>query len=361
MSSTNRLHGFNLSNFRQTIGFHYGRGKGHMLRYLVNRFRWHAYPRKHIVAKYPPHVDFELCGACNMRCPMCYTVTDAFKTVLKDMMIRAPKGLMDFNLYKRLVDECAEGEVYSIRLSWRGEPTMHPHFMDAVRYAKERGIPEVSSLTNALKLTPDMFEELVDLQMDWLTISFDGMGETYNQIRKPAKFDEAVEKIQKFHEIKKQKRSRKPVVRIQTVWPAIKDNPQAFYDLFTPMVDHVCYIPLLDYLHKDEEIEYIEDFSCPVVFQRLAIAANGIAYQCINDELGQHPVGDTNTQSIYEIWHGKGMEEIRQIHLSHEGYKQRAACKKCYYPRKTETYEEKIGDRTVKMEQLSRRSQQIGT
>ena len=38
----------------------------------------------------------------------------------------------------------------------------------------------------------DEFEELIDLGLDWLTISFDGIGETYNKIRAPLTFEDAV-------------------------------------------------------------------------------------------------------------------------------------------------------------------------
>ena len=75
--------------------------------------------------------------------------------------------------------------------------------------------------------------------LDWLTISFDGMGETYERIRKPAKFDEAVEKIRQYDAIKKRLGTQKPVVKIQTVWPAISEDPQPFYDLFEPISDQV--------------------------------------------------------------------------------------------------------------------------
>jgi wyosine [tRNA(Phe)-imidazoG37] synthetase (radical SAM superfamily) len=55
---------------------------------------------------------------------------------------------MDFELYKKGIDECAENELYSIRLSWRGESTLNPKLVDMIAYAKKRGIKEVSFITN---------------------------------------------------------------------------------------------------------------------------------------------------------------------------------------------------------------------
>ena len=41
--------------------------------------------------------------------------------------------------------------------------------------------------------------------LDWLTISVDGVGDEYNKIRAPAKFDDLIEKLKKFKKIKEKK------------------------------------------------------------------------------------------------------------------------------------------------------------
>jgi len=335
------------------LRFHWNRGKGHRLRYLWNRVRWHLYPQLGWAGTYPDHVDLELSSACNMKCPMCYTVTDAFKTGV-------PHRNLDYALFRKIIDELAAHRVYSIRLSWRGEPTLNPHFMDCVRYAKQRGIREVDSLSNALWLTPEMFEELVELQMDWLTISFDGVGATYERIRAPAKFDEMVAKIRAFHEIKQRKGSVKPVVRIQGIWPAIQDNPEAYFDTFEPIADEVSVNTLLDYLHHDQAIQYIPRFTCPVPFQRLVIGSDGRAFMCINDELGRESIGDARTQSVREIWNGEPMRKVRQAHRRCQGTQTFAPCRDCYQPRQTVKVPYTMGRRTVYLDELVGRPQVVG-
>ena len=342
------------SGFWKRSLFHYKRGKGHFIPYIWNRVRWHIFPRLHLAGSYPDHVDLELSSSCNMVCPMCYTVTELFKR-------EVPHRSMDFDLFRKVVDELASNNVYSIRLSWRGEPTLNKHFMDCVRYAKQRGIREVDSLTNALRLTPAMFEELVDMQMNWLTISFDGTGETYEEIRKPAKFHEMVAKISEFSEIKKRKRSDKPVVRIQGVWPAIAENPEAYFDTFEPIVDEVSVNALLDYLHNDQDIQYIPNFTCPVPFQRMVIGSDGRVFMCINDELGREPVGDVNYQSVYDVWNGEPMERIRNIHVEQKGYEILDPCKDCYQPREIVQVPHRVGNRIIYLDDLVGRSQLVGS
>ncbi|MBI3969360.1 MAG: SPASM domain-containing protein [Chloroflexi bacterium] len=341
------------SGLKKRLLFHYKRGKGHLRRYMWNRVRWHVYPQFRQAGLYPDHVDIELSSVCNMVCPMCYTTTEPFKKLV-------PHKSLDFELFKKIVDDCARHGVYSIRLSWRGEPTLNRHFMDCIRYAKRRGVKEVDSLTNALRLTPAMFEELVDLQMDWLTISFDGTGATYEEIRKPAKFPEMVAKIREFHEIKKRKNSVKPVVRIQGVWPAIKEDPERYFETFEDIVDEVSVNDLLDYLHNDDDIQYVENFTCPVPFQRMVVGSDGRVFMCINDELGRNQVGDLNTQSIYEVWNGEGLRRVREAHIRHEGYHTFEPCKVCYQPRQTVPVPIQIGNRVITLDQLVGREQVVG-
>jgi radical SAM protein with 4Fe4S-binding SPASM domain len=338
---------------RARIRFHLGRGQGHLARYAWNRVRWNLFPRFHWAGRYPDHVDLELSAACNMTCPMCYTVTPQFKDSV-------PHINMDFGVFKKIVDELAAHRVYSIRLSWRGEPTLNAHFMDCVRYAKKQGIKEVDSLTNALRLTPEMFEELVDLQMDWLTVSFDGTGEVYNRIRKPAIYSEMLAKLQAFADIKARRGSRKPVVRVQGIWPAIAENPAEYFDALEPVADEVSVNTLLDYLHSDDDIEYIKNFVCPVPFQRLAIGSDGRAFMCINDEMGRVEVGNTKQESVYEIWNGKRLREVRETHQNHNGIHAYAPCRDCYQPRKTRKVAHTLGQRTIYLDELVGRPQVVG-
>jgi len=96
----------------------------------------------------------------------------------------------------------------------------------------------------------------MDAGLSWLTISIDGIGKTYESIRIPAKFNDIVAKIKKYKEIKDKRRSEKPVIKIQSIWPAIKDNAIEYYNIFHPYVDNIASNPLIDYLNMDEDIEY---------------------------------------------------------------------------------------------------------
>ena len=144
---------FTLETPEREAMFEKNRGSGVEQDYAENRKLWSEYAKKQHVSDYPLHVDIELASICNLRCPMCYTITEEFKQ-------KVNAKLMDFELFTKVVDECAAGGVYSIRLSFRGESFLHKRIVDCVKYAKEKGIKEVSTLTNGLKLDEDMFRDL---------------------------------------------------------------------------------------------------------------------------------------------------------------------------------------------------------
>ncbi|MEC8147394.1 MAG: radical SAM/SPASM domain-containing protein [Pseudomonadota bacterium] len=331
---------FTLETKEREKQFEKNRGYGVADEYKENRRLWTDCAKKQLVSDYPLHVDLELASICNLKCPMCYTISPEFKK-------KVNAKLMDYELFTNLIDECAMGGVYSIRLSFRGESFLHKRILDCVRYAKNKGIKEVSTLTNGVRLDEDMFEKLMEAGIDWITISFDGLGKTYEQIRSPAKYERAVEKIANYSKIKEKAGRVKPIIKIQSILPAIEDDPKSFYDVFAPISDMVSANPLIDFMASTKNSPKIENFSCPQIYQRLVIGADGLCMMCANDEEGQVIVGDANKQTIHEIWHGKEFSRVRAIHRQCAGTDKLNPCSECYLPLKTKESNVKIGGRSV--------------
>jgi radical SAM protein with 4Fe4S-binding SPASM domain len=307
--------------------FSWKRSDGHRMAYALNRMLyWYMYPKFHILSPFPKHIDIEISTLCNMRCPMCYTQTDVFRNNVK-------KEFMPFELFKKIIDEASQKRAFSVRLSLRGESFIHPHALEMARYAKKSKIKEVSSLTNLLALTPQAFEELVKMQFDWLTISFDGMGKTYEGIRAPATFEESYNKLKEFKAIKDKYRSTKPVIKIQTIWPAIENDPMEFYSAMSPYADQVASNPLQDNSGMID-YDYVEHMNCPMLYQRFVITASGKVILCANDDYQTTVVGDITNQSIYDVWHGSAYSRIRNLHKKFGGYKEIHCCRECNVTRK---------------------------
>ena len=232
-----------------------------------------------------------------------------------------------------------------------------------MQFAKQNGIKEVSTLTHGKKLLGNFLEKLIDAGIDWITVSADGMGEDYNKVRYPLKWEDTISRLKEIKELKEKLGLKKPVVKVQSVWPSIKNYPEEFYKELKPYTDLVAYNPLIDYLRKDSEsqIEYIENFSCPQLYQRVVVGSDGKVMLCSMDEEGDHIVGDANLQTIYEIWHGEKMSKAREMHSKKNGFKDIEICKRCCIPRKMEQNETaKIEDREISIYNYTNRAQKVG-
>jgi len=328
------------------------RGAGWEEEYAEYRSNWSRFATEQIVSEYPLLVDIELSSLCNLKCPMCYTITDEFKR-------QVDATRMEWNLYTRIIDEIG-GKVPAIRLSLRGEATLHKKFVEAVGYAKEHGIKEVSMLTHGGKLTPNYFRQIAEAGIDWITVSADGIGATYEEIRKPLKFANLLEKLKAIKSMKAANGWLRPVIKVQGIWPAIKENPQAYYDTFEPITDLVAFNPLIDYLGNDSHIEYLENFSCPQQYQRLVIGADGRVMKCSNDEENREVIGDLKTETVYQIWHGEKMQQVRELHKRPRGFMESAVCRRCYLPRLTQDEEATVGPCTFVVRNYVHRLQLVG-
>lgn len=307
---------------------------GQLGAHLVDRVKFRIFPKVDMVADFPSHLDVETASACQMRCPMCYTT----------YMDESLKGIMKYPLFTRIVNEAAQRGVYSIKLSWRGEPLMNKRIVDMVRYAKGKGIKEVAFLTNAEYLTAEMAEALVDAGLDWLSVSADGTGAIYNEIRRPAIFEETVARVAYMKQYRDRKGLKRPLLRVQSIMSAVENNPGEFKAAWAKVVDRMNVIAdeSRDFSRKD--LQWDRYFVCPKPWQRMTIAYDGRVHQCISDYGAKKIIGDVNESSLYDIWHGPRNEAVREAFRRHSYLEENEPCNLCSYGVITEPSELKGGE-----------------
>ena len=291
----------------------------HPLLFFKNRVEWYLYPNLKIVPPFPLHVDFEISSLCNLKCPMCYRPHRADTN----------DGLMNFDIYKKGIDECAKYGLYSIRLSWRGEPTLHPELAEMVSYAKTSGVKEVSFITNGFKLNEALSKKIVDAGLDYFSVSIDGINEKYEQIRYPSKFNETVDRLKAMRRLRDTDGKGYPRVRINSLWSAVKDTKQAYYGTFSPIVDFITINP--DYDHSLKKTEIDQNHICQYLYQRLTVMWDGTVPLCICDKSKEVILGKIGEDSLYDIWHGEKLNKLRKMQLSGR-VKEIAPCTKCQRP-----------------------------
>ena len=292
------------------------RAKGKLFSYLWFKFKWNYFPRFRCVAQFPMNVDIEVSSVCNLKCDHCF----------RQYMDIGENDLMPFDMYKQIVEECGAYGLFTLKFSMRGEPTCHPRLAEMVEYAKRKGIKEVWINTHGGNITEKSAVALMKAQPDWITVSFDGLGEMYESIRKPLKYEESLERL-KILRVCRDKYSPDTLLNVQTLWSAIKDNPGQYIDIMKSIVDRVAYNSDMNF----QEIMLVPDdsFVCPRLWQRLAITSKGDFLKCPSDFQKEEVMGNISDKTVKQIW-DEVQKSNRNKHLALRK-NESVICNKCHH------------------------------
>src|SRR5205085_1837346 len=125
-----------------------------------------------------------------------------------------------------------------------------------------------------------------------------------------------------------EKGSRKPLIRVQSIYSAIKHDPDGFRRIWDGVADSVNFIA--DQIRSFEEGKIVHNpfFQCPTPWQRMAVAYDGKVHQCISDYAGMNVMGDVNKKSLYDIWHDRPFQQLRRS-FNKFRYLDNSACRIC--------------------------------
>lgn len=275
---------------------------------------------------------------CNFKCKFCPTGNIE---LMKNTNGRN-FGAMDFNLYKKIIDDLQqfEGKVKVIRLYKDGEPLLNKHFSDMISYAKKSPkVDRVDTTTNASLLNKDLSLKIIEAGLDRINISIEGMNsEQYLDFSKvKLDFNKLVENIAFFYENKKQ---CEVIIKINGDI-LTEEQKQEFYNIFGEIADGVniesvmsCWPEFeLDGINVNMERgiygqEIKEVIVCPYVFYSMSINSTGLASACYLDWERKLIIGDANKETVKDIWNSKDMNDLRKLFLRKER-KSHPICKDC--------------------------------
>lgn len=296
-------------------------------KFLEYRRRWYEFPANFIVGTFPIHLDIETTNTCNLRCPFCartFKNRGSYK-----------KGFMHFSLFKRIIDEGAENGLCSLKLSFHGEPLLHPDITEMVAYAKKRGIIDVYFNTNATRLDENKINQLIDAGLDRISISFEGISkEIYERYRIGAKYELVVQNIKKLRRIRDSRNLRYPQIRIQSViFPELEKEFSKYVEFWQDIADEIAYIDTRSEKSGDKHRKVIANWACPFLWQRMIILWNGTVLPCpmhgIND-FSLMSLGNVKELSIKQMWKGDKFSQYRRLHSLGRAH-ELEACDRCSY------------------------------
>lgn len=287
--------------------------------YWEYRDKWVEYPKNHTVGYFPLNLDIEITNACNLKCTMCPRTDMVKKGTFWEM------GRVEFDTYKRLIDEGISNGLCALKYNYMGEPLLHPQLIEMIEYAKKVGVLDVMFNTNAVLLDEEMSRRLIASGLDKLFFSFDSpYREKYNQIRIGADYDKVLTNIRRFNEIRGEMGAIKPLTRITMVlMQENKDEWGAFRELFEPIVDVVAFADFISHIGMNQEGRMLvppkssgKRYCCPQLWQRMLVHPDGVATVCCMNSNRKLQVGNIFEHSVHDIWVGEKYQRLRDLHSS---------------------------------------------
>ncbi|HTI36088.1 MAG TPA: radical SAM/SPASM domain-containing protein [Vicinamibacterales bacterium] len=268
----------------------------------------------------PEIVQIESTNMCNAKCVFCP----------RDEMHR-DEGIMSLELYRKIVDECAELGITHVRMHNYGEAFLDRTLVEKIGYAKAKGIAEVGLISNGSLITERVAQGMIDAGLDAINISVDASGrEVFESTRIGLNYDKVIANIERIVRIRAEAGKRRPKLILSFVRQNNSADEQAFIEHWRNIADKIHITDLHNWagtLNVESDVNY----PCYRPWLTFTVLWDGRVSLCCADFDGRTILGDLNTSSIRDVWNGEPYRAARREHLEHGGP---AVCQSCDLPRK---------------------------
>jgi len=268
----------------------------------------------------PDIVQIESTNICNAKCVFCP----------RDEMHRR-QGVMDVDLFKKIVDECAELGITHVRVHNYGEPFLDRQLVEKVRYAKQKGIKEVGMISNGSLITEEIARGMIEAGLDAINISVDAAGkDVFERTRVNLDFDEVTGNIRTLARLRKEMGRTHPKLILSFVRQGNTADEQAFIREWSAVADKIHITDLHNWagtLNHQSDVR----FPCYRLWLTFTVLWDGRVSLCCADFDGRNLLGDLRTNTIKEIWNSAPYRAVRRQQLESGGP---GICRSCDLPKK---------------------------
>lgn len=278
----------------------------------------------------PLFLIIENTNICNAQCVICSH---------KDM--KREKGVMSTDLYKRIIDEMELLNISQLQLAEMGEPLLDPNLTERVKYASKKSI-RVRIFTNGSLVSSTLAKNLIDSGLSEITFSIDDVvQEDYERIRYPLKYHAVIENLKRLFLLRVRLHKKTPIISIAINSIDKTAAKLRQYREYRFIKEHSDFIKICsremihdwseEYIDNKEIKRYAQEarrLPCRRLWTDMTVFWDGRVPLCCIDYEGKNILGDTNKQSISEIWRGKLLAQTRDVHLRGE-YKSIPLCNNC--------------------------------
>ncbi len=249
----------------------------------------------------------ETTSRCNLKCPMCPREETVY-----------PAGDMNLELFKQLI--LRDDHMEAVWPYGFGEPLLHPHICEMIRWAKQKG-KTVSLSTNATLLSRERAASLISSGLDYLVLAVDGIDGIYQQNRVPARLSDVERRIDEFLSLKLRMQSTAHVTIQLVRMVNNRDQVRRFRRRWKR--------PGVDAIRVRDDLSGIPGISVSTPRRRLRrrrpcfflwrgplfVEASGTVIPCPYYH-GSAPFAEVRNHSGLDAWNSPAMRALRKAHLS---------------------------------------------
>ena len=282
-----------------------------IIKYIIFRYKFYIAGKKKINLGYPPYLLIEPVSTCNLRCPFCFQTDKSFTK--KPFM-----GVIDFDFFKKVVDQADKLGVGSITLASRGEPTMHKKYIEMLEYINQKeNIHEVKTNTNGTYLNEEICHAIFKSNVTQVVISSDHyIKEDYERLRLGSNFEKVVENVDMLFNIRKKfYPDSLTEIRISGIDNERNLDRNKFKNFWIKRCDHVTAgFPLERWnTYENTPLPKITD-ACENLWDRMYVWFDGKVNPCDADYKSYLSYGNAKEYSLKELWNNKIISKTRKEH-----------------------------------------------
>lgn len=265
----------------------------------------------------PVNMLVEVTNACNHACLFC-----------AHSKMNRPVGMMDIDLYKKIVSQAYEGGTREIGFYMTGEPLMNRRLEEYVSYAKALGFEYIYITTNGAYASIEIMQKLISAGLNSIKFSINaGTAETYKKIHGRDDFDRV---LLNLVSLSKYIRSENLDVGLFVTCIICQQNKDEVELLRSRIQDYVNDFTTPIAYNQGGNMYEIKDHTmldpdykpitppCSMLFNRLHITWEGYLNACCVDFDNNLAVADLNKVSLLEAWNNEKMIALRKMHLNKE-------------------------------------------
>ncbi len=271
-------------------------------------------PRVWSSVAFPLEIAVELAAVCNLDCVMCPVPTTT-----------RPKTLMKPEIYRDIIDQIAGQSGFVLLPQGFGETMLHAKWGELVGYAVEKGVRPIVMLTNGTLLNEKNITRLLDLAIDFLVVSIDGVKpETYASVRIGGDLNKVEANVRRMIEMRGSRPSPRLVLRIIRM-KETREEIDEFYARWAPLLREGDEINVNEYNDwsgkvEDHSVDGLQTIAgqrspCRMLWRNLSIHADGKVSACCHDSEDDLVIGDLSAgDTVSGIWSGQKLANFRRIH-----------------------------------------------